>query len=429
MIREGERVLVLGAGRSGAAAAALLLRAGARVAVYDRDAAALEALALDVERITGPELPAGAFDHRVASPGIPLPAGYEAMAEVDLAASRLTAPLVGVTGTNGKSTTTVLIAEMLEAAGLRCAVGGNLGTPLSALVETPADVVVAELSSFQLEHASRLHARVAVLLNLAPDHLDRHASLEAYGSAKARLARLQRPDDVLIANLDDAWACAVAAGAAAQVRGFSAAGDPDAELRVAGSELLGPGLRLPLERVSAAARPLDNALAAAGAALAAGADAGAVARVLEHFEGLPHRGREVASGGGVRWVNDSKATNPAAALASVRAQPGAPIWIAGGRNKGLDLAPLRGAAARARHTLLYGEARDELAAALAGLARVETCADLAGAVRAAAALARPGDTVLLAPACASFDAYRSFAERGEHFTVLARRAAAGDATC
>jgi UDP-N-acetylmuramoylalanine--D-glutamate ligase len=313
---------------------------------------------------------------------------------------------------------------MLEASGLRVLVGGNLGTPLCEFADRAADWVVAELSSFQLERAQHLHARVAVLLNLAPDHLDRHGSLAAYGAAKARLAELQDERGWLVAGFDDAWAREVARRSKARVFGFSAreplrcgASLRDGRLVVAREDRA--WLELPLDALSRASRtPLENALAASAAACAAGADAAAVARVLGEFEGLPHRAQLVHERAGVRFVDDSKATNPAAASASLAAQPGPVVWIAGGRNKGLDLGALREPAARAKAIVLYGEAAPELARALGGRPRI--CERLDDAVRAASALAAPGDTVLLAPACASFDQFTSFEARGAAFARAAR---------
>jgi UDP-N-acetylmuramoylalanine--D-glutamate ligase len=355
---------------------------------------------------------------------VPVPAGARVMPEVDLAAGELRAPLVGITGSNGKSTTSVLIGRMLEASGRRALVGGNLGTPLCELAGQPADWIVAELSSFQLEHARRLHARIAVLLNLAPDHLDRHGSLEAYAAAKARLAELQDERDVLVANRDDAWAREVARRSRARVVGFSQREALRCGACVEGGALvvLQEGrvwLELELSGLSSAARtPLANSLAACAAACAAGASSDAVADVLASFEGLPHRAQLVHERGGVRFVDDSKATNPAAAAASLAAHSGPLVWIAGGRNKGLDLGVLRAQAERARAVVLYGEAAPALAAALGRASEIH--ARLEDAVRAAARLAEPGDTVLLAPACASFDQFRSFEERGLAFARAAR---------
>jgi UDP-N-acetylmuramoylalanine--D-glutamate ligase len=425
----GQNVLVLGLARSGRAAVELLLRAGARVCAYDRKPEALAGLPLAVEAFCAEAPPDFArFDKVIASPGVPVAASEKLVPEVDLAAEFLDAPLVGVTGSNGKSTTTVLIGQMLEASGFDTGVGGNLGTPLCALVDRGHTRIVAELSSFQLEHARRLRASVAVLLNLAPDHLDRHTSLAAYGAAKARLAELQREDDWLVVNRDDAWARAVGERSPAHVLGFSieerlASGaclDGDSIVVARDGEI---GLRVPLDELSAASRrPVANALAAALAARLAGATPEAIRATLARFEGLPHRLRDVCVRGGVRYVDDSKATNPAAAVASLLAQSAPIVWLAGGRNKGLAFDDLADAAVRARvrRVLVYGESAADLESALAGAVPVERVATLAEAMARATGCALPGDVVLLAPACASFDQFKSFEERGQRFAELAR---------
>jgi UDP-N-acetylmuramoylalanine--D-glutamate ligase len=425
--RAERTVLVIGLGRSGRAAAELLAREGARVVGYDRDPARLQALPAGVIGVSGDAPPAyDAFDAVIASPGVPLAAHPKLVPEVDLAAERLRAELVGVTGTNGKSTTTVLIGEMLREAGFPTEVGGNLGEPLCALVGRPARLVVAELSSFQLEHARRLRARVAVLLNLTPDHLDRHGSLEAYGRAKAQLARLQRPSDLLVYNRDDPWAREVARTAPARGLPFS-----EREPLPEGASLVqdaivvreggSPRLHIPLAALAPACRtPAANALAASTAALALGASPDAVARVLARFAGLPHRVERVCLRGGVEFVNDSKGTNPAATAATLCALPRPAWWLAGGRNKGLDFAPLREALGRVRGAILFGESAPELHSALEDLIPIERVATLEQAVARAAARAKPGEWVLLSPACASFDQFASFEERGERFASLAR---------
>jgi UDP-N-acetylmuramoylalanine--D-glutamate ligase len=429
MSHSGKNVLVLGVARSGRAAVELLVRAGARVSAYDRNLDALAELPPGVTAICAPQPPSFApFDVVIASPGVPVKRDPKLVPEVDLAAEYLDAPLVGVTGSNGKSTTTVLIGEMLGASGLATGVGGNLGTPLCALVGRGYARVVAELSSFQLEHAARLHAHVAVLLNLAPDHLDRHGSLAAYGAAKARLAELQRADDWLVANRDDAWARSVARRAPARVVEFSTEARLDTGACLDGKDLVLARegevlLRLPQDALSAAARrPIANALAAAQAALLAGATPEGIRTALARFEGLPHRVRDVCTRAGVRFVDDSKATNPAAAVASLLSQTAPLVWLAGGRNKGLAFDELAQAAKRAnvRRALLFGESAADLAAALAGACAAERVATLAEAVARAAELAQPGDVVLLAPACASFDQFKSFEDRGEQFAALAR---------
>ncbi len=427
MNETGRHILVLGLGRSGRAAVELLLREGARVSAYDRNPGAFEGIDGRVERLGGAALPPlRGYDAIVASPGVPVPEGIQVIPEVDLAAGHLHAPIVGVTGSNGKSTVTTLVGEMLRASGFETAVGGNLGTPLCAFADRPADRIVAELSSFQLERAERLRAHVAVLLNLAPDHLDRHGSVEAYGRAKARLADLQHADDVLVANLDDAWARDVARRAPARVHGVSAERRLETGAFVDGADLVvardgGVRLRIALAGIARPARtPVANALAASAAALAAGATPEAVHAVLARFEGLPHRAREVCVRAGVRYVDDSKATNPAAAAACLGAQDGPVVWIAGGRNKGLSFDELLVPARRARALVAYGESAQDLAYALQGATEILVTGTLAEAVAAAARLARPGDTVLLSPACASFDQFRDFEERGERFTELAR---------
>jgi UDP-N-acetylmuramoylalanine--D-glutamate ligase len=429
MSQSGRHVLVLGLARSGRAAVELLLRDGARVTAYDRNADALRDLPAGVETLSGATAPDFArFDFVVASPGVPVAAHPKLVPEVDLAAQYFDAPLVGITGSNGKSTTTVLIGEMLRASGFDTGVGGNLGTPLCALVGRGHTRIVAELSSFQLEHAQKLRADVAVLLNLAPDHLDRHGSLAAYGAAKARLAELQRPDAYLVVNRDDPWARAVGERAPAHVLEFST------EERVTSGACLDDkdvvlvrdgaiALRVPQGALSAAARrPVANSLAAALAASLAGASPDAIRDSLERFEGLPHRVRDVCVRAGVRYVDDSKATNPAAAVASLLAQTSRVVWLAGGRNKGLDFAPLAEAArrARVRIAVVYGESALELEQALKSACRVERTGTLGDAVTFAATAARPGDVVLLAPACASFDQFKSFEDRGRQFAEFAR---------
>ena len=434
-------ILVLGMGRSGAAALALLLRKGARVSAYDRDPGALAELPPAVIRIESAELPAFAdYDAVIASPGFALSSAPELIPEVDLAAEFLDVPIVGVTGTNGKSTVTVMIGEMLRESGFETGVGGNLGTPLCEFIDRPElERLVAELSSFQLEHARKLHVRVAVLTNLAPDHLDRHGSYEAYGAAKARLAELQSPNDTVVANLDDPWAERVARSANAQLFGFSerraldhgAFVDASALVVVRDGEVR---LRVALASLSSAARaPLANALAASAAAVAMDAEPEAMSAVLTSFQGLPHRVSEVCTRNGVRYVDDSKATNPAAAAASLAAQEAPVVWIAGGRNKGLEFSPLVPAAGRARAVVVYGESAPELARAFASATDVVSSCKLESAVREAAARALPGDVVLLAPACASHDQFGSYEERGERFAELARAlpesGAAGAETC
>ena len=429
MSEERSPILVLGAGRSGAAAARLLRRQGERVTLYDRDADALDRLELDdeIERVSGANLPPFEdYARVVTSPGVPAPAHEKLTPEIDLAASALRAPIVGVTGTNGKSTCTVLLGDMLRAGGFTVALGGNLGTPLCALVDEPVDWIVAELSSFQLEHARRLRARVAVLLNLAPDHIDRHGSLAAYGAAKARLAELQTPDDVLVSNGDDDWARSVAQRSPARVLEFSSERALPSGASLDGGDLVlrsdgAEQLRVSSDALAHAARtPISNALAATAAAHAAGAAPDAIRGALARFSGLPHRAQLVCRRRGVDYIDDSKATNPAAAAACLASQARPTWWLAGGRNKDVDLSPLAAAAAATRAAIVYGEAAPELERALKGVTEVVRVDTLDAALEHAARHARPDDVVLLSPACSSFDQFRSFEERGERFARLAR---------
>lgn len=427
---QGRHALVLGAGRSGRAAADLLRRRGARVCLYDRDSSALAGLSGDYEVATGDEAPSvDAFDCAVASPGVPVLPHPKLMPEVDLAAIFLQAPVIGITGTNGKSTTTLLIAEMLRASGQSVAVGGNIGTPLCSLVDAEVDSLVVELSSFQLELSRHLRARVAVLLNLAEDHLDRHSDLERYGAAKARLAELQGSDDHLIYNADDAWASATAERSRAQVHPFSTSADDTHNAYCDAGELViktaGTPLRMPLDATSASCRhPIANALAASAAAVAAGASADGIAATLRDFRGLEHRHRLIATRAGVDYIDDSKATNPAAAAACLRSQTRPIWWLAGGRNKQLDFSPLAQVVSGVREALLYGEASQALARALGDSVPVRVFPDLDQAVAYASDRARPGEVVLLSPACASFDQFASFEARGQHFARVV-----GDLSC
>jgi UDP-N-acetylmuramoylalanine--D-glutamate ligase len=427
MTEAKEPILVLGLGRSGVAAARLLIRLGATVVGYDRDPERGHELEGLASRLSGPTLPEfEGFARVIQSPGVPVPSDPRIVPEVDLAAEHLEAPLVGVTGTNGKSTVVVLLDEMLRASGLRVTTGGNLGTALCELVDTPADWVVAELSSFQLEHARHFRAAVAVLLNLAPDHLDRHGTLEAYGAAKARLASLSAQDSVLVYNADDSWARDVAARAPARRVPFSTQQRLPSGAFLDGEALVliddtRTRVRVELQTLSPAARsPVDNAAAATAAAYAAGASPEGIASALSRFQGLPHRTACVAVRGGVRYVNDSKATNPTAALWSVTSCDGPVVWIAGGRNKGLDLRPLAEAGKRVRAAVVYGEAGPELEKVLEGACPVIRVEAFSEAFAAALSRVRSGDTALLSPGCASQDQFHSFEERGERFAELAR---------
>jgi UDP-N-acetylmuramoylalanine--D-glutamate ligase len=433
------RALVVGLGSSGVAAARLLAARGWRVAVNDRAdetalAPRLAQLPEGVERHLGghpPELLDGT-SLIVVSPGVPpsLPLleqargrGIEVIAEVELAFRHLPgAPLLGVTGSNGKTTVTALAGEILRAAGLATAVGGNIGTPASLHAgEGRWDALVWELSSFQLEGCDTLRPRVGVLLNLSPDHLDRHDGLESYLAAKARIFRRQTADDWAVLNADDP--ALVGVRPRSKVEWFSL------DNRRVSAFLDGETLVLdgaPLLRRShlglLGEHNVANALAAALAAARFGAPREAIAAAIAAFKGLPHRHQVVAEAGGVRWVDDSKGTNIGATAAGLRGyQRGSVHLILGGLGKGQDFTALRTpVTGRVACAYLIGEAAGEIAAALDGAVEIEACGTLERAIERAAANARAGDTVLLSPACASFDQFRDYAHRGDEFARLAR---------
>jgi UDP-N-acetylmuramoylalanine--D-glutamate ligase len=430
-----QRVLVLGLGRSGVSTARFCRDRGARVVACDeRPAAALDALDSlhDVELRLAQAFPDPAgFDLVVPSPGVP-PERYRERArrvwgELELAGRALSVPIVAVTGTNGKSTTTLLIEAMLRSAGLRARAAGNLGTPALELVGVALDVAVLEVSSFQLETIETFRPKVAVLLNVAPDHLDRHGSLEAYLAAKVRLFENQRSEDHAVLNADDPLAAGCADRCACAPLLFSTRGPVErgAWLDVGAVRCCVGTARprtLSLDGASAAARhDLDNVLAALCAAVAAGAEPEKAWRALAEFEGLPHRTQPVARGGEVLYVDDSKATNPAAALRSLCRFDAPLVWIAGGRAKGLDVEALaRQAAPRLRAAVVLGEAAPALERALRDRVPVQRADSIERATAMAAELAQPGDVVLLAPGCSSLDQFASFEERGRRFADAAR---------
>jgi UDP-N-acetylmuramoylalanine--D-glutamate ligase len=321
-----------------------------------------------------------------------------------------------VTGTNGKTTVTTLVTDMLAASGRRTVAAGNNELPLvDALDLEHLDVIVVEASSFRLEFTETFAPRVGTWLNLAPDHLDWHGDIDAYTAAKARLWANAGPGDVAVANAEDpvVLAAARASGAGTVTTFGSDAGD----WRVVDDRLVGPGGPFLAVRELARDLPHDraNALAAAATATAAGADGDAVGSVLRSFRGLPHRITPVGEHGGVRWLDDSKATDPHAAVTAVRGFDSV-VLVAGGRNKGLDLSVLAAEAGRLRAVVAIGEAAPELVDAFAGSSvPVEPAASMDEAVARARAVARPGDVVLLSPGCASFDWYSGYGERGDDF--------------
>ena len=440
------RVLVVGLGLTGEAVARRAADGGPVTVIDDRPASgavaerAARLADLGVAVVVEPgaaELArlVGEADLVVPSPGVPEShpvyelarrSGVALRSEVELAADvarHLGRTLVAVTGTNGKTTVTTMIAEMLRAGGVRSLAAGNIGRPLLDAVHDDVDVVVAEVSSFQLRFTDAFRPRVAVLLNAAEDHLDWHPDFAAYVAAKARIFANQAGDDLLVYNEDDPAVSAVAAGARACRVGFSLHSGAPGCYGLRDGFLVRPD-GAPFLAVEQLARsgPHDvaNALAASAAAFATGVDAAAVTSVLRSFAGLPHRVTPVGQSGGVTFVDDSKATNPHATLAAL-AGFASVVLIAGGRNKGLDLSVLRGEAGRMRAVVAIGEAAGDVVAAVGDLRPVESAGSMAEAVQRAAALAEPGDTVLLSPACASFDWYGGYAERGDDFAAEVRK--------
>lgn len=422
------RTLVVGAGISGRAAAGLARQLGDEVTVFDRDPAAVTDLAGTYPTAFGDwssDLLARA-DRLVVSPGVPewapeirdaLAGGIAVISEIELAASVVEAPVVAVTGTNGKTTVTALIADMLIAGGLRAVATGNIGTAFAEVASQPWDVVVVEVSSFQLRFIDGFHPRVAVLLNIAEDHLDWHGTLHAYAAAKANIFRNQEPGDALVYDIDDPGASAAVASAPSRLLPVSGTRRPEGGAGPDAGHLEIPGGSVPLGGLSDASFIVDVA-AAAVAAGEMGAGPEAIAGVVADFQPGPHRRTPVGTWGGVTWVDDSKATNPHAARAATAAYDSV-VLIAGGRNKGLDLAPLVGAET-VKHVVAIGETRDEIAAVVGGAGRVTTADSLAEAIAAAATVAQDGDTVLLAPGCASFDMFSSYAARGDAFAEAVR---------
>jgi len=462
------RVAVLGFARSGQALAGALLARGIEVSVGDARAAEELGNPARIAEMTArgarfhfpmggspSELLAGA-DWLAISPGVPLDSpvvsaarsrGIPVLAEIEIAyrIAEAEAPganrWVAVTGTNGKSTTTTWIAEMLRRAGTGTgtdrpvALAGNIGEPLSGFLGSGSRDFVCEVSSFQLEAIDRFRAHVAVLTNVTPDHLDRYASFSDYAEAKARLFARQTGEDTAVLNADDAFARGLAAPARRVLfsrRGRPARGPHESAVWVEAGVLVSDigGTRHEVVSADRLALPgahnLENALAAVAAAEALGTPAAAILDALTRFTGLPHRTELVAEANGVRWIDDSKGTNVDATAKSLEGfADGTVVLILGGRDKHGDfaaLAPLVGR--RARVVLTIGEAAGPIEAALrsGGVSSIESCGAMPAAVARAAVLARPGDTVLLSPACASFDQYRNYEERGRHFAELARRA-------
>jgi UDP-N-acetylmuramoylalanine--D-glutamate ligase len=438
----GKRVAVVGLASSGIAAVRALTAAGASVLVTEALSrievgdAADEAEHLGAEVLAGGHAPGhlDAVDLVVTSPGVPEHAqilrwaadrDLPVWSELEVGARLARVPYVGITGTNGKTTTTEMVATMMRAAGLDAIGCGNVGYPFSAAATESYQALAVEASSFQLRFHDSFHPRVSVLLNVATDHLDWHRSTDAYHESKARIYALQGPGDVHVGNRDDELAARLSDRAPCDVIWFSLGPPADGEVGYRDSELVarldGEQSLGPVSGPSPSLRA--DAAAAAGAALAFRIDPQAVAEGLRTFRPLPHRGEVVAEVGGVRFVDDSKATNPHAALSTIEGFDRA-VLICGGRSKGVDLSPMAGAIPHLTGVVVLGEAADELEAIFEGQVPVRRAASIEEAVALGHGMASPGGAVVLAPACSSWDMFRDYGERGERFSAAARSVAA-----
>ena len=440
----GRRVSVVGLGRSGLAAARLLVACGARVVATDEkplpslgvEARALETLGV---RILAGGHPAEAFrgaDLVVVSPGVPLDTPVLAqlravtpvIGELELAWRAMDADTIAITGTNGKTTTTALLGALLRQQARAVLIGGNIGTPLAAHALTfPADgIVVAEASSFQLETIEAFRPRVAVVLNVTPDHLDRHKTFAAYLRAKARIFENQTAADCAVLNWDDEATRSLATRTAAHVLWFSRLEALDHGAFVRGgwivAKLNGHAEEIcPLAEIALrGAHNVENVLAATAGALWTGMAPDAIRRGIGVFRGVPHRIEFVRDIGGVAFFNDSKGTNVASTIRALESFGEPIVLIAGGKGKGQDFGPLAQVArGRVGHAVLIGEDGEKVGQALqAAGVPVTPAASFEAAIRTARGLAGPGHVVLLSPACASFDMFDSFEHRGDVFRAL-----------
>lgn len=454
---QGARVLVVGLGRSGTAVARYCHARGAVVAV--NDAKPLDRLGAEAAELIGVGIRVVAGGHPVEefreaslvvmSPGVPadLPAlavarnqGARVVSEVEFASWYLRGRLVGITGSNGKTTTTTLTAAILRDGGLEVCVGGNIGTPATSFIEASTDETwhVLELSSFQLELIDQMRVHCAVLLNLTPDHLDRHGDFESYVAAKGRIFENQTAADLAVLNADDPIVAEFADRTPARVTFFSRAGELGAGICRDGDRIIWRGSGgLAEQLVEVGEVPLfgEHNLENVCASLAVGREAGVpTARMRETvraFKGVEHRLEFVAELNGVAFVNDSKATNTDAAIKAIEAfdgRPGLTVIILGGLGKGQDFSVLAApATGRLRHAVLIGEAAVEIAAALANVCPTTVAAGLGEAIQLALRAAVAGDRILLAPACASFDMFDNYEHRGTVFKEEVRALAAAGA--
>lgn len=426
------RVLVVGLGATGYSAAQFLQATPIRFAVIDSrsNPPLVESL-----RQQMPDVPlfCGGFDqaafqvatHLLVSPGVSLDEkairmaifkGVRIISDIDLFACATDKPIIAITGSNGKSTVTTMLGDMAKAAGVKTAIGGNLGTPALEILQQDAELYVLELSSFQLERTTALNAAAATVLNVSPDHLDRHAGMDGYAREKQRIFR---GEGVMVLNADDPMVMAMAQAhrlsfyfSVQQAADFYIQQDGDRELLMFNREILMDARELPVEGLHNQA----NALAALALGHSIGLDMQAMCRALKQFKGLPHRMQRIAESEGVRWVDDSKATNIGACIAALQGYRRKVILLAGGDAKGADMQDLVPAIqAKAKAVILMGKDAGLIDHALQQTVPTYFADNMKQAVKIAAELAESGDSVLLSPACSSLDQYKSYAERGNRF--------------
>jgi UDP-N-acetylmuramoylalanine--D-glutamate ligase len=444
----GKRVLVVGLGKSGVASALFLKAQGAQVTVSDTKSGDELRNEIPVLLDHGITVETGGHGDRtfrgqdliVVSPGIPVDApplvqaralGEAVIGEIELAAQFLPGPIVAITGSNGKTTTTTLAGEIMTAAGFPALVGGNIGTPAISLAERarPETVIVLEISSFQLETIRTFRPKVAVILNVTPDHLDRHRTFEAYVDAKARIFENQQASDFAVLNADDPTCVAMASRTRAQVSWFSRqkeveegawVGDGIIVFRTAGEQReIMQVSEIPLK----GAHNLENVLAAVCAGALMGCAPDKIRQAVRDFKAVEHRLEFVATIRGVDYYNDSKATNVDATMKALESFPANIHLILGGKDKGSDYTVLNDLLRqRVKRVYTIGVAAAKIESQIKG-AEVVHAETLENAVRKAAALAQPGDVVLLAPACASFDQFKNYEHRGQVFKEIVRRPA------